>query len=110
MAANNVAEIILRVTTEGQDNAQALAVQLTQLDQATNKVMTTTLAAATAQKSFNTEMGKTPPQQGPVSLRKFRSPIRNWKERCRTGAICKSRSMVSPRTHSATSPPRPRRR
>jgi hypothetical protein len=61
MAANNVAEIILRVTTEGQGNAQALAVQLTQLDQATNKVATTTLAAVTAQKEFNAEIGKTPP-------------------------------------------------
>src|ERR1017187_3734145 len=61
MAANNVAEIILRVTTEGQGNAQALAVQLTQLDQATNKVATTTLAAVTAQKALNTEVGKAPP-------------------------------------------------
>src|SRR6266481_1805768 len=61
MAAKNVAEIILRVTTEGQGNAQALAVQLTQIDQATNKVTATTLAAVTAQKAFNTEAGKTPP-------------------------------------------------
>src|SRR5260221_10926209 len=68
MAANNVAEIILRITTEGQGNAQALAVQLTQLDQATTKVATTTLAAVTAQKALNTEVGKTQPTLGSVSI------------------------------------------
>ncbi len=85
MATNNIAEIILRVTTEGQDNAQALAVQLTQLDQATNKVMTTTLAATTAQKSFNAEIGKAPPAPGPVAVAQIQQPdsqlertLQNW--------------------------------
>src|SRR5882724_7275336 len=85
MAANNVAEIILRVTTEGQSNAQALAIQLTQLDQATSKVTATTLAAVTAQKAFNTEIGKTPPPPGSVSIAQVPPPeshlektLRDW--------------------------------
>ena len=85
MADNNIAEIILRVTTEGQDNAQDLAVQLTQLDQATNKVMTTTLAATTAQKSFNAEIGKAPSAPGPVAVAQIQQPnsqlektLQNW--------------------------------
>lgn len=85
MAANNIAEIILRVTTEGQDNAQALAVQLTQLDQATNKVLTTTLAATTAQKSFNAEIGKAPSASGPAIVAQLQQPqsqlertLQNW--------------------------------
>jgi len=85
MAANNIAEIILKVTTEGQDNAQALAVQLTQLDQATNKVMTTTLAATTAQKSFNAEIGKAASAPGPVAVAQIQQPqpqlektLQNW--------------------------------
>src|SRR5882724_9171917 len=87
MAANNVAEIILRVTTEGQGNAQALAIQLTQLDQATNKVTATTLAAVTAQKAFNTEIGKTPPSPGSVSIAQVPPPeshlektLRDWSD------------------------------
>src|SRR5258708_11918565 len=87
MAANNVAEIILKVTTEGQGNAQALAVQLTQIDQMTNKVATTTLAAVTAQKTLNAEMGKTPPPPGSVSLAQVPPPdshlertLRDWSD------------------------------
>src|ERR1035437_7014414 len=85
MAANNVAEIILRVTTEGQGNAPALASQLTQLDQVTNKVATTTLAAVTAQKTFNAEIGKTSPAPGLVAVAQFQQPdsqlermLQNW--------------------------------
>jgi len=85
MAANNIAEIILKVTTQGQGNAQTLAAQLTQLDQATNKVMTTTLAATTAQKSFNAEMGKTSPATSVVTVAQFQQPesqlermLHNW--------------------------------
>src|ERR1039457_6853890 len=85
MAANNIAEIILKVTTEGQGNAPALAAQLTQLDQATNKVMTTTLGATTAQKSFNAEVGKTSPAPGLVVVAQFQQPnsqlermLHNW--------------------------------
>ncbi|HXI84143.1 MAG TPA: hypothetical protein VNL17_08650 [Verrucomicrobiae bacterium] len=84
MAANNIAEIILKVTTEGQGNAQLLAAQLTQLDQATNKVMTTTLAATTAQKSFNAEIGKPPPAPG-LAVAQLQQPnsqlermLQNW--------------------------------
>src|SRR5258708_25969189 len=87
MAANNVAEIILKVTTEGQGNAQALAVQLTQIDQMKNKVATTTLAAVTAQKTLNAEMGKTPPPPGSVSLAQVPPPdshlertLRDWSD------------------------------
>jgi hypothetical protein len=85
MAANNIAEIILRVTTEGQGNAPALASQLTQLDQATSKVAATTLTAVTAQKSFNTEIGKTPPAPTLVAVAQFQQPesqlermLQNW--------------------------------
>ncbi len=74
MAANNIAEIILKVTTEGQGNAQALAAQLTQLDQVTNKVMTTTVAATSAQKTFNAEIGKTSPAAGLVAKAQFQQP------------------------------------
>jgi len=84
MADNNIAEIILKVTTEGQGNAQILGAQLTQLDQATNKVMTTTLAATTAQKSFNAEIGKASPAPG-LAVAQLQQPnsqlermLQNW--------------------------------
>jgi hypothetical protein len=55
MATNNIAEVVLRVTTEGRQNAQALANQLTHLDQTARQVATSMLSAATAQNRLTTE-------------------------------------------------------
>jgi hypothetical protein len=55
MAANNIAEVVLRVTTEGAQNAQALANQLTQLDQSARQVATSMVFAATAQNRLTAE-------------------------------------------------------
>lgn len=55
MATNNVAEVVLRVTTEGTQNAQTLANQLTQLDQCARQVATSMVSAATAQNRLTAE-------------------------------------------------------
>ena len=55
MAANNIAEVVLRVTTEGTQNAQALANQLAQLDQGARQVATSMVSAATAQTRLSAE-------------------------------------------------------
>src|ERR1700679_3703791 len=78
MAGNNIAEIILRVTTEGQGNAEALATQLTQLDQATSKVATTTLSATAAQKAYNTESGKASATQFQQPQSQTERLLENW--------------------------------
>ncbi|HVM62876.1 MAG TPA: hypothetical protein VMV72_18590 [Verrucomicrobiae bacterium] len=56
---NNVAEIILRVTTEGTQNAQALADNLTQIDQASRQVNASALSAASAQRVYTLEVVNT---------------------------------------------------
>jgi len=56
---NNVAEIILKVTTEGSENARALAVQLTQLDQTGKQVATSMTSATVAQRACSTEIART---------------------------------------------------
>jgi hypothetical protein len=59
MPGNNIAEIVLRVTTEGTQNAQVMANQLNQVDQAARQLTTSTLSATTAQRACTTEVGRT---------------------------------------------------
>src|SRR5580658_9577408 len=59
MPGNNVAEIVLRVTTEGTQNAQVMANQLNQVDQAARQLTTSTLSATTAQRSCTAEVART---------------------------------------------------
>lgn len=59
MPGNNIAEIVLRVTTEGTQNAQAMAGQLNQVDQAARQLTASTLSATTAQRNCTTEVGRT---------------------------------------------------
>ncbi len=59
MLGNNIAEIVLRVTTEGTQNAQAMANQLNQVDQAARQLSTSTLSATTAQRACTAEVART---------------------------------------------------
>jgi hypothetical protein len=59
MPSNNIAEIVLRVTTEGTQNAQVMANQLNQVDQATRQLTSSTLSATTAQRNCTAEVGRT---------------------------------------------------
>ncbi len=59
MPGNNIAEIVLRVTTEGTQNAQVMANQLNQVDQAARQLTTSTLSATTAQRACTAEVGRT---------------------------------------------------
>ncbi len=59
MPGNNIAEIVLRVTTEGTQNAQVMAGQLNQVDQAARQLSTSTLAATNAQRACTTEVSRT---------------------------------------------------
>jgi len=59
MPGNNIAEIVLRVTTEGTQNAQLMANQLNQVDQAARQLTTSTLSATTAQRACTAEVGRT---------------------------------------------------
>jgi hypothetical protein len=59
---NNVAEFVLRITTEGTQNAQALAGQLVQLDQTGKQVATSMLSVAAAQRAQGTEVARTDSQ------------------------------------------------
>jgi hypothetical protein len=59
MPGNNIAEIVLRVTTEGTQNAQMMANQLNQVDQAARQLSTSTLSATTAQRVCTTEVART---------------------------------------------------
>jgi hypothetical protein len=56
---NNVAEIILRVTTEGTQNAQVVADQLTQIDQASRQVGASATSAAASQRVYTLEVVNT---------------------------------------------------
>jgi len=56
---NNIAEFILRVTTEGTGNAQALAGQLNQVDQMGKQVTVTMVSATAAQRACTTEVVQT---------------------------------------------------
>jgi hypothetical protein len=62
--SNNIAEIVLRVTTEGTQNAQALADHLTQIDQASRQVGASALSAASAQRVYALEVVSTHSQMG----------------------------------------------
>jgi len=55
---NNIAEIILRVTTEGSENAQTLAGQFSQLDQIGKQVASSMTSAAIAQRNCTTELAR----------------------------------------------------
>lgn len=57
--ANNVAEFVLRITTEGKGDAQALAGQLTQLDQIGKQTAGSMVSAATAQRAYTVEITQT---------------------------------------------------
>jgi len=59
MPGNNIAEIVLRVTTEGTQNAQVMASQLNQVDQAARQLSASTLSATTAQRNCTAEVGRT---------------------------------------------------
>jgi hypothetical protein len=62
MPGNNIAEIVLRVTTEGTQNAQALAGQLVQLDQTGKQVAVSMLSVAAAQRAQGAEVARTDSQ------------------------------------------------
>ncbi len=59
MPGNNIAEIVLRVTTEGTQNAQVMANQLNQVDQAARQLSASTLSATTAQRACTVEVTRT---------------------------------------------------
>ena len=91
--ANNVAEIIIKVSTEGSQNARAVAGQLAQVGQTAGQVATQMLSAATAQRACLTEIaGATAEydaayQKASEALALYEERVRNVRDLLQAGAI-----------------------
>ena len=91
--ANNVAEIIIKVSTEGSQNARAVAGQLAQVGQTAGQVATQMLSAATAQRTCLTEIaGATAEydaayQKASEALALYEERVRNVRDLLQAGAI-----------------------
>jgi hypothetical protein len=91
--ANNVAEIIIKVSTEGSQNARAVAGQLAQVGQTAGQVATRMLSAATAQRSCLTEIaGATAAydsayQKASEALALYEERVRHVRDLLQAGAI-----------------------
>ena len=91
--ANNVAEIIIKVSTEGSQNARAVAGQLAQVGQTAGQVATQMLSAATAQRTCLTEIaGATAEydaayQKASEALALYEERVRHVRDLLQAGAI-----------------------
>lgn len=82
MATNNVAEIIIKVSTEGSQNARVVAGQLAQVGQAAGQVATQMLSAATAQRACITEIAAATAEYD-AAYRKAAEALALYEERVR---------------------------
>ncbi len=93
MATNNVAEIIIKVSTEGSQNARAVAGQLAQVGQTAAQVAAQMLSAATAQRTCLTEIaGVTAEyhaayQKASEALALYEERVRHVRDLLQAGAI-----------------------
>lgn len=93
MATNNVAEIIIKVSTVGTQNARAAAGQLAQLGQTAGQVATQMLSAATAQQTCATEIAAATAQydsayqKASEALALYEERVRHVNDLLQTGAI-----------------------
>jgi hypothetical protein len=91
--ANNVAEIIIKVSTEGSQNARAVAGQLAQVGQTAGQVATQMLSAATAQRTCLTEIAGAAAeydaayQKASEALALYEERVRHVRDLLQAGAI-----------------------